>query len=144
MSLKERLNLGGLKIYAPLIGAIAGVIAGLALAIKPEGSLRICAFVVGLALLIMGVVQLINAWRQKRSDDFTEYLPGILMIVAGIAAYSLIRFVVSIIPFVAGVILLICGVTKFMWASEFQEVDRQKYKIGLMQTWTPSSSAPRS
>jgi len=110
----QRINGNG---TAPFLSAAAGIAAGIMMTASPSRMLRLAAVLIGCVLVAAGICSLLKAAKENRNEGWMKYAPGTVLIAAGFAAYSMLRFVIGIVPVVLGIALIIFGVWKIMWSN---------------------------
>ena len=97
-----------------IIIAVAYVVFGLSLLIKPEMSTNIICFAVGALCLIYSVATLIKYFIGDKKRYYVEpnFILPVLMLVFGLVIIFKPSVIVSILPVVVGIVMIVSGVIK--------------------------------
>ena len=122
-----------IKTYT-LFVTILYVIMGLIMLLNPQFILDAVNYIVGIFVLLYGIIYIIKFFGRGAFDTLSKFslLPGILCILFGI--YILINptLLSSIIPLLAGILLLVDGFGKLKDALSFKKSGYLKWWIGLL------------
>jgi len=116
------------------INAVIMIILGLILIIWPEILGNILCYMIGGALLLMGVFQLIGFMRGERLGFYNKFnaTMGIVLVLLGIWVCVNPNVILSIIPVVVGVIVLIHGLMDIQYALDIKKSGTSKWWIALI------------
>lgn len=116
------------------VNAIIMVVLGLILVIWPDILGNILCYILGGALILMGVFHLIGFVRGERLGFYNKFsmLMGIVLVLLGIWVCAKPHVVLSIIPVVVGIIILIHGLMDIQYTLEIKRVGNSKWWIGLI------------
>ncbi len=135
-----------------IFGTIVTLVLGLLLTIFPEESLKILAYVIGIAMIVMGMAFIIDYVKGSRLDKITSisFVLGSIFIGTGIFFIIAHLKLASFIMVIIGIIFLIKGLCKVQLAFNVRGVlDAWKYNlivgaltltIGLILILNPSKS----
>ena len=116
-----------------MMTSILCIVFGVLFCIWPGSILTILCRIVGAALLIMGVVLLVMAWRiNEILGRSVRLVPGVVCLVLGI--WILLRpgtFLV-LIPILIGILLVYHGIKDFIFCVEVKRGSDAKWWIGLV------------
>ena len=96
-----------------IVSAIVTIIIGLVLVLFPGSTLRAINYVLGGIAIAMGVVRVVRYFRQDHTYPFlfqSDLIVGLLAIGLGLFMLSKSEAVLSLVPFIFGLLLIGCGV----------------------------------
>ena len=116
------------------INAVIMVILGIVLVIWPHILGVMLCYLLGGALIVMGVFQLISFLRGERLGFYNKFvmMMGIVLVLLGIWICAQPRIVLSIIPVVVGIIVLIHGLMDIQYTLDIKKAGREKWWIALI------------
>ena len=116
------------------VNAVIMVILGLILVIWPDILGNILCYVLGGALLLMGIFQVIAFIRGEHLGFYNKFsvLMGIVLILLGIWVCVNPHVVLSIIPVVVGIIILLHGLMDIQYTLDIKRTGNSKWWIGLI------------
>ena len=96
-----------------IVCAIAAILVGVVLVVFPEGTLTVINYVIGGLAIAMGIVRVVRYFQMERTYPFlfqSDLVVGLISI--GLGLFLLIRTdaVLTMIPFLFGLLLIGCGV----------------------------------
>lgn len=103
--------------------SIAYLILGFVLLIKPGTALVTIVHILAIVALVMGIVALVAYFRDKDSAGNGGVIKGIVYLVIAAFLYFGAGFIISIVPFIFGLLVVISGVVKLQEA-----LDMMKYR----------------
>jgi len=122
-----------LKMYTLCVTFIY-VIIGLIMLLNPKFMLDAVNYIVGILVLTYGVIYIVRFLGKNTINTFSKFnlLAGLLCVVFG--AYILLNptLLSSIIPFSAGILLLVDGIGKLKDSLEFKKMGYLRWWIGLV------------
>lgn len=116
------------------VNAVIMVILGLVLVIWPDILGVMLCYLLGGALIVMGVIQLISFLRGERLGFYSKFsmLMGIVLVLLGIWICTQPHVVLSIIPVVVGIIVLIHGLMDIQYTLDIKRTGSTKWWIALI------------
>jgi len=135
-----------------IFSTIVTLVLGLLLTIFPEESLKILAYIIGIAMIVMGMAFIIDYVRGSRTDKVTSisFVLGSIFVGTGIFFIIAHLKLASFIMVIIGIIFLIKGLCKVQLAFNVRGVlDAWKYNlivgaltltIGLILILNPTKS----
>ncbi len=116
------------------VNAVIMVILGLVLVIWPDILGVMLCYLLGGALIVMGVIQLISFLRGERLGFYSKFsmLMGIVLVLLGIWICTQPHVVLSIIPVVVGIIVLIHGLMDIQYTLDIRRTGNTKWWIALI------------
>ena len=115
----EHLKSGMNKIFATsLISSIVMLVLGILLLIKPDFVINMVSTVIGLAILVPGIVSLVDYFKTKYNANL---IIGVVACIIGIVFIFNSKFVSSILPFVLGIYFIINGISKLQYGMELRK-----------------------
>ena len=115
------------------INAIIMVVLGLILVIWPHILGVVLCYVLGGALVLMGIFQLIGFVRGERLGFYNKFnmIMGIVLVLLGLWICTNPHIVLSIIPVVVGIIILIHGLMDIEYTLDIKKTGNEKWWISL-------------
>ena len=116
------------------INAVIMVILGIVLVIWPHILGVALCYLLGGALIVMGIFQLISFLRGERLGFYNKFvmMMGIVLILLGIWICTQPHIVLSIIPVVVGIIVLIHGLMDIQYTLDIKKAGSEKWWIALI------------
>ena len=116
------------------VNAVIMVLLGLVLVIWPHILGVLLCYLLGGALIVMGVFQLISFLRGERLGFYNKFvmMMGIVLVLLGIWICAQPRIVLSIIPVVVGIIVLIHGLMDIQYTLDIKKAGSEKWWIALI------------
>ena len=107
---------------------------GLLLFIKSDDTIVAISYLVGGAIIILGILAFINFFKKKNSDFVSSFdiIYGMITVVFGIFILSNPKMVATIIPFIIGGWVLIKSSFKIAYAIELKNVENVIWKNVLV------------
>lgn len=116
------------------VNAVIMVLLGLVLVIWPHILGVMLCYLLGGALVVMGLFQLIGFLRGERLGFYNKFnmLMGIVLVLLGIWICTQPRIVLSIIPVVVGIIVLFHGLMDIQYTLDIKRTGTSKWWIALI------------
>ena len=116
------------------INAVIMVILGIVLVIWPHILGVALCYLLGGALIVMGIFQLISFLRGERLGFYNKFvmMMGIVLVLLGIWICTQPHIVLSIIPVVVGIIVLIHGLMDIQYTLDIKKAGSEKWWIALI------------
>lgn len=116
------------------VNAVIMVLLGLVLVIWPDILGTMLCYLLGGALIVMGVFQLISFLRGERLGFYNKFvmMMGIVLVLLGIWICTQPHIVLSIIPVVVGIIVLIHGLMDIQYTLDIKKAGSQKWWVALI------------
>lgn len=116
------------------INAVIMVVLGLILIIWPTLLGNILCYLLGGALILMGIFQVIGFVRGERIGLYNKFtvIMGIILILLGIWVCANPHVIQSIIPVIVGIIMLIHGLMDIQYALDIKHSGASKWWIALI------------
>lgn len=116
------------------INAVIMVALGLVLVIWPDVLGVMLCYMLGGALILMGVIQLIGFLRGERLGFYSKFnmIMGIVLVLLGLWICTQPRIVLSIIPVVVGIIMLIHGLMDIQYTLDIKKTGNTKWWIAMI------------
>lgn len=126
-------ELRGATWQSVLIG-ILFVLFGVTLLLNPEGLTRAVCYTVGIIFMAAGIVQLIIYFMSnvEKNMQSNRFIVGIILIAIGIFFIAGYRLIMSIIPFVMGILILFNGVMKLQTALDAMKMKANRWGFLLV------------
>lgn len=124
--LKDRMN----KLFATsLISSIVMLVLGILLLVKPDFIINIVSTIIGLAILVPGIVSLVDYFKTKYNANLVI---GVIACIIGIIFIFNSKFVSSILPFVLGIYFIINGISKLQYGIELRKNQVVNYMASII------------
>jgi len=122
-----------IKMYTLLVSLLY-VIMGLIMLLNPGFILDAVNYIVGILILLYGVIYIARFLSKNTFNTLSKFslLAGLLCVTFGIYILLNPTLLSSIIPFAAGMLLLVDGLGKFKDAMAFKKVNYKRWWIGLI------------
>ena len=122
-----------IKMYTLFISLLY-VIMGLIMLLNPKFILDAVNYIVGIMVLVYGVIYIVKFLSNNAINTFSKFnlIAGLLCIVFGIYILLNPTLLSSIIPFAAGILLLVDGIGKLKDSLEFKKAGYIRWWIGLV------------
>ncbi|MDE6363087.1 MAG: DUF308 domain-containing protein [Lachnospiraceae bacterium] len=116
------------------INAVIMVLLGLVLVIWPHILGVMLCYLLGGALIVMGIFQLISFLRGERLGFYNKFvmMMGIVLVLLGIWICTQPHIVLSIIPVVVGIIMLFHGLMDIQYTLDIKKAGSEKWWIALI------------
>lgn len=116
------------------INAVIMVVLGLVLVIWPQVLGVMLCYLLGGALILMGVIQLIGFLRGERLGFYNKFnmFMGIVLVLLGLWICTQPHIVLSIIPVVVGIIVVIHGLMDIQYTLDIKKAGNAKWWIALI------------
>ncbi|MBQ4451913.1 MAG: DUF308 domain-containing protein [Clostridia bacterium] len=96
-----------------IVSSAITALIGLVLVLFPTGTLKVISYVIGALAVVMGVIRTVRYFKQDHTYPFlfqSDLLVGLLSIGFGLFLIISAETVISMVPFVFGILLIGCGV----------------------------------
>lgn len=116
------------------VNAVIMVVLGLVLVIWPHILGVMLCYLLGGALILMGVIQLVVFLRGERLGFYNKFsmFMGIVLVLLGIWICTQPRIVLSIIPVVVGIIVVLHGLMDLQYTLDIRRTGNTKWWIALV------------
>lgn len=117
-----------------IVSAILTVLAGLVLVVFPGQTLKVISYVMGCAAVVLGAVRAVRYFRQDHTYPFlfqSDLIVGLLAVGFGLFLIASPEKVLSLVPFVFGVLLAGCGVGNVLRAADAKKAGLSVWKVLL-------------
>lgn len=117
-----------------LFTAIITILVGIVLVIWPDITGRFLCYVLGVALMIMGALQLIIFFREETRGFFSKFsmIMGLILIFLGIWVCVRPDTVLALVPLVIGIMMTIHGIMDIKYTMDIKNAGVQKWWIALL------------
>lgn len=117
-----------------IVNAVIMIILGLVLIIWPEILGNMLCYLLGGALILMGIFQLVGFLRGERLGFYNKFSAtmGIVLVLLGIWVCAKPNVVLSVIPVVIGIIILIHGLMDIQYARDIRNSGAPNWWIALI------------
>ncbi len=117
-----------------LIISIVFVILGLFLFIKPDITIEIISYIMGISLIVLGVISIIKYFKSDIgiSTFSFDLVYGVLVIIAGIYFVVKPGLLEVLFPTILGIWIIINSVTKFQYALILNKLKKNDFKYILL------------
>ena len=109
------------------------ILIGMFLLIKPETTLHAISYFMGVALIIWGLVPIIQFFSNKETKQYLEFsfIIGVFALIFGIIIMIEPNIIGSIIPLLIGIWMVINGVTKLYYSLTLNKLSSATVSIIL-------------
>ena len=121
-----------LKWEAILTGVLY-ILLGIVALVIPETMQKTLGYLIGIVLIVAGLVSIICYLLRDARENYyhNEFVFGILGIVLGAVVLYKVEIVISLIPFILGVLVLCSGCSKLQDAIDLKRLDYGSW-LGLL------------
>ena len=114
--------------------AVTDIIFGIVLLIWPDVSMKTFCYVLGVMSVIFGLVHIIIYFTRDKMQAMLQMdmVSGICLLAFGIFVLVKPEFIISILPFVVGVIMLLGAVVKFQNCLDMKKLGFTKWYLILV------------
>lgn len=101
-----------------IVTSIVFIVVGIFLIVKPETTLSLISYILGLVILVNGIMNLIRYFSNREKGNLYDFgfISGIMSVVIAVIFISQPNVVASIIPLILGVWILVNGIVKFQFS----------------------------
>lgn len=126
---KDKNSVTGNIEWGFVVSAVLYILLGVVLLKFPDQSLRTVCYFFGGVTLIYGVIRIITYFIQKREGFLflTDVVVGIILTGIGIFLLITPEVVISIIPFIIGLLILFHSIMKIQRALQLKRVNYEKW-----------------
>lgn len=110
-----------------VLSAIVYLVLGLILFFRPGTALVTIVDILAIMLAIMGVVSLVTYFARKDAVADGGLVKGVLYLVLAAVIHFGAGFIISIIPFIMGVLVIISGIVKLQKAMDLMKIKANGY-----------------
>lgn len=116
------------------ISALLTVIMGVVLVMWPDNAGRFMCYLLGAALIIMGVVQLVICIRAGRLGFYSKFsmLMDMVLILLGIWVCVTPNAILALVPIVIGIVMIIHGCMDLQYTVDIKNAGASKWWIALI------------
>lgn len=116
------------------ITALITIAVGAVLVIWPEFTGKVMCYVLGGAIILMGIVQTIIFLKGERIGLIPKFTAamGIVLIILGVWVCLKPQIVLSIIPVVIGIMMLVHGIMDIIYSVDIKNAGAKKWWIALI------------
>ncbi|MFV0558321.1 MAG: HdeD family acid-resistance protein [Enterococcus sp.] len=107
-----------------LVRGVFYALIGVLILLNPEPFFNTIVYIVAAYFGVMGALNLLAAFKTKRTNGYysSSMASGITWLIAAVIVLVFAKFIVSIIPFFLGVIVLIIGIRQFIQELNLRKV----------------------
>lgn len=97
-----------------LLTGILYILLGVVALVIPETMEKALGYLIGVVLIVAGAVSMISYLLRDAHQNYyhNDFLHGLIGIAAGILVLNKVEFIISLIPFLLGVLVLVSGCSK--------------------------------
>ena len=113
---------------------LASALLGLILLIWPMAATNLVFAIISAVCIIIGIVRLVQyfIWDDAKALNGYSMATGVFMVIAGILVYCARGVLVSLAPFVFGIILFVGGVMKLQGAFDLKRIGIGRWFMALL------------
>ena len=102
-----------LKLDAMMMGGLY-ILLGIVALVIPETMEKSLGYLIGVVLIVGGAVSMISYLLRDAHQNYyhNDFLHGLIGIAAGILVLNKVEFIISVIPFLMGALILVSGCSK--------------------------------
>lgn len=131
--MEENVKVTRIKMPSTMMTSILLILVGLLLLIQPGHSLNTICRVLGLIVLVVGVVEVFIGFAARNTmTGNTNMIIGAIVALVGIVIVSRPDGLVSLLPFVAGVVITTHGITSLIKSVQLVGTKDKYWWVGLI------------
>lgn len=102
-----------IKLDALMMGGLY-ILLGLVALVLPETMEKALGYLIGIVLIVSGAVSMVSYLLRDAHQNYyhNDFLHGLVGIAAGILVLNKVEFIISLIPFLMGALVLVSGCSK--------------------------------
>lgn len=110
------------------------IVLGIVLLVKPSELTRLFCVFVGIAALLYGGVRLFSYLHRKESESAfqTDLILGVILLVIGIICLVRPRIILSILPFILGIVILLDAVNILQRSFRLRKLSYDRWWVALI------------
>ncbi|MBR5379788.1 MAG: DUF308 domain-containing protein [Clostridia bacterium] len=115
-----------------IVSSAITALIGLVLVLFPTGTLKVISYVIGALAVVMGVIRTVRYFKQDHTYPFlfqSDLLVGLLSIGFGLFLIISAETVISMVPFVFGILLIGCGVGNVLRAIDARNAGLSSWAV---------------
>lgn len=114
--------------------SIAFILVGLFLIIKPETTLSIISYILGLIILVNGIMNLIRYFMNQTKGNLFDFglITGVFLVIIAVIFISNPEFIASIIPLILGIWIFTNGIIKIQFSLNLKNYPNSKWTSSLV------------
>ena len=111
------------------ITSIIFILVGIFLIIKPETTLSLISYILGIVILVNGIMNLIRYFSNRATGDLFDFgfIFGIIGVVVAVIFISQPNMIASIIPLILGVWILVNGIVKLQFSMNLRNYQNSSW-----------------
>ena len=110
-----------------VLSSIVYLVLGLILLFKPGTALVTIVDILAIMIAVMGVVSLVTYFTRKDTVASGGMIKGVMYLILAAVLHFGAGFIISIIPFIMGVLVIISGIVKLQEAMDMMKVKVNGY-----------------
>lgn len=116
-----------------LLGALY-ILLGIVALLIPETMERLLGFLIGVVLIIAGAVSMISYLLRDAHQNYyhNDFLHGLLGILLGIVVLYKVEIIISLVPFLLGMMVLVSGLSKLQDVIDLKRLEYGNWIIMLV------------
>lgn len=117
-----------------ILTAALSTVYGVILFLRPGTNKRLLGYVVGAALLIIGLMYVIQYIQKDVVEEFykKELVYGLCALILGGIVFIKVSVVTNLIPYVIGFMILVSGVVKIQYGFDLLRINVDKWKVVMI------------
>ena len=121
-----------LKWEAILTGVLY-ILLGIVALVIPETMQKTLGYLIGIVLIVAGAVSMICYLLRDARDNYyhNEFVFGLVGIVVGVAVLYKVEVIISLIPFILGILVLFSGCSKLQDAIDLKRLGYESW-VGML------------
>lgn len=126
-------NLKGFK-WENLLSALMYVVVGGLLVVFPTSIAKSICYTIAIVVIAIGVVKIISFLLKEEQEGFTRtgLVSGIVFIAIGTFIAIRSKAVISVIPFILGILILFSGISKLQYALQLRKYSEDKNHVMMI------------
>lgn len=119
--------------WETVLTSVLYVVVGILLMMFPESIAKTLCYTIAIVIMAIGVIKLVSFFIKKEQEGFmrTGAVSGFVFILIGAFIAIKSRMIISIIPFIIGIIIILSGLSKLQYSVQLKKYAGEK-NTGMM------------
>lgn len=116
-----------------LLTGLLYIVLGIVTLVIPETMMKALGYLIGIVLIVGGAVSMISYLLRDAHQNYyhNDFLHGLIGIALGIIVLNKVEFIISVIPFLLGLLILISGCSKLQDVIDMKRMEYGNWAVML-------------
>lgn len=117
-----------------VLSSVLYVIVGTLLVIFPISVIKSLCYAIAIIIMAIGIIKIISFLLKEQQEGFTRtgLISGIIFVIIGAFIAIRSKTIISIIPFILGILILFSGISKLQYTMQLRKYSDEKNSIMLI------------